>query len=41
MEEFDCIGEKNILGDSIDNVEALVVLERRSNVETLTAVEVP
>ena len=41
MGEFNCIGEKNMLGDSIDHVESLVVLERRDNVETLTSVEVP
>ena len=41
MEEFDCIVEKKILGDSIDHVEALVVLDRRSNVENLMAAEVP
>ena len=41
VEEFDCIGENNMLGDSIDHVEASVVLERRANVETLTAAEVP
>ena len=41
MEEFDCVGEKNMLGDNIDHVEALVVLERRENDEALAVVEVP
>ena len=41
VEEFDCIREKKMLGDSIDHVEALVVLERRDNIETLTATEFP
>ena len=41
MEEFDCIGEKKMLGDRINHVEASVLLERRANVETLTAAEVP
>ena len=40
VEEFNCIREKNMLGDSIEHVEASVVLERRANVETLTAAEV-
>ena len=38
VEGFYCIGEKKILVDSIGHVEASVVLERRANVETLTAV---
>ena len=41
VEEFDCIREKKMLGDSIDHVEASLVLERRSNVETLKAAEFP
>ena len=41
VEEFDYIGENKMLGDSIDHVEASVLLERRANVETLTATEVP
>ena len=41
MEEFDCIREKKMLGDSINHMEASVVLEPRANVETLTAAEVP
>ena len=40
MKQFDFIGEKKMLGYSIDHVEASVVLERRANVETLTAAEV-
>ena len=30
-----------MLGENIDHVEALVVLERRANGETLTVAEVP
>ena len=41
LEELDCIGENKMLGDSIDHMEALVVLDRRANVETLTAAEFP
>ena len=41
LEEFDCIGEKKMLGDRINHMEASVVLERSTNVETLAAVEVP
>ena len=41
VEEFNCIGEKKILGDGINHVEASVVLERRENVEALAAAEVP
>ena len=41
VEEFNCIGENKILGDGIDHVEALVVLDRRTNVEALAAAEVP
>ena len=39
--EFDCIREKNMLGYSINHVEASVVLEHRANVETLTSTGVP
>ena len=41
VEEFNCIGENKMLGDGINHVEALVVLERRANVEALAAAEVP
>ena len=41
VEEFNCIRENKMLGDIIDHVEELVVLEYRANVETLTAAEVP
>ena len=41
VEEFNCIEEKKMLGDGIDNVETPVVLHHRGNVKTLTAVEVP
>ena len=40
-EEFDYTREKKMLGDSIDHMEELVVLEYRANVETLTDAEVP
>ena len=39
VEELDCIREKKMLGDCINHVKLSVVLERRSNVETLAAVE--
>ena len=41
VEEFDCIGENNMIGDIIEHVEASVLLERRESVETLAAAEVP
>ena len=41
VEEFKCMGEKNMLGDGIDHVEAYIVLECRANVESLEAAEVP
>ena len=41
VEEFEFIGENNMLGDRIDHVEASVVLEHRANVETLAAAEFP
>ena len=41
VEESNCIREKKMIGDSINHMEASVVLECRSNVETLTVAEVP
>ena len=41
VEGFDCVGEQKMLGDGINNVELLVVLECRANVEALTDAEVP
>ena len=41
VEEFNCIGEKKMLGDGIYHVESLVVLERRSNIKSLVVMEVP
>ena len=41
VEESNCIREKKMIGDSINHMESSVVLECRSNVETLTVAEVP
>ena len=41
MEEFDCVGENKMLDGGIDHVKASVLFECRSNVEALTAAEVP
>ena len=40
VEELNCVGEKKMLGDGIDYMEASVVLECRANVEALVATEV-
>ena len=39
--EFDCVREEKGFGGGVDNVEAAVVIEGGSNVETITAAEVP
>ena len=41
VEEFNCIGEKKMLGDGIYHVESLVVLERMANIKSLVVMEVP
>ena len=41
VEEFDCVGEDEMLGDGINDMEASIALERRANVESLAAAEVP
>ena len=41
VEEFNSVGEKKMLGDSIDHVEASGVLDQRANIESLAAAEVP
>ena len=41
MEKFDSVGEEEGFGGTVDNLEAEVVVYRRSNVETVAAAEVP
>ena len=41
VEEFDCVGEDEMLGDGINDMEASIALERRANVESLAAAELP
>ena len=41
VEEFDCVGEEEMLGDGTDHMESLVVLERKANVEAMASLEVP
>ena len=41
VKELDFVGENKMLGDGIEHVEELVVLERRANVEAQAAADVP
>ena len=41
VEEFDCVGEEEMLGDGTDHMESLVLLESRANVESMASSEVP